>query len=371
MNPLSILYIGANAGTSRHRALALQRLGHDIFIVDPFALLPRNRLAGLWAWKTGALFLEDFMRRRVLASIPNTGFDVVLIDGGDLVGPALVQELKRRFGAVASYNVDDPYGGRDGRRWNLYLQSVPFYDLVVVVRESNVTEAFAQGASRVLRVHRSADEVAHSPREISELDRQKWASEVLFVGTWMPARGPCLARLVELGVPLSIYGNRWSRAAEWPVLRQAWRGPGLEAEDDYSRAIQCAKVNLGLLSKQNRDLTTTRSFEIPHLGGVFCGERTSEHSDLYRENEDAVFWSSPEECATECVRLLGDGELRSRLAASGRRRCLQNGTTNEKVMAKIICEVLPDGLGLNHDHAERLMESTANTLPTAALLRHG
>jgi hypothetical protein len=41
------------------------------------------------------------------------------------------------------------------------------------------------------------------------------------------------------------------------------------------------------------------------------------------------------------------------------------------VMAKIMGEVLPDGLGLTHAHPERLMESTANTLPTAALLRHG
>ena len=372
MNPLSILYIGTNAGTSRHRALALRRLGHEVFIVDPFAMLPNHRLAALWTWKTGGFLLEDYNRRRVVASIRGMRFDLVFVDSGDLVGPSLVQELKRRFGAAANYNVDDPYGWRDGRRWNLYLQSVSFYDLIVVVRESNVSEAFARGASKVLRVHRSADEVAHSPRQVSDLDRQKWASEVLFVGTWMPERGPFMARLVELGVPLSIYGNRWNRAAEWQVLRPVWRGPGLEAEDDYSKAIQCAKVNLGLLSKQNRDLATTRSFEIPHLGGVFCAERTSEHTELYRENEDAVFWSSPEECATRCMQLLRDREHRRHLAASGRRRCLQNGTTNEKVMAKIVCEVLPVGLCPNHTHPQRPMETTsaANALPTAALLRH-
>lgn len=346
MNSLCILYIGVNAGTSRHRALALQRLGHDVSIVDPFAFLSNNWLAGLWAWKTGGLFLEDFIRRRVLASVPDVTFDLVFIDSGDLVGPSLVQELKRRFGAVVNYNVDDPYGQRDGRRWNLHLRSVPFYDLNVVVRDGNVAEAFARGASKVLRVHRSADEIAHAPRQISQLDRQKWASEVSFVGTWMPERGPFMARLVEFGVPLSIYGNRWNRAPEWSILRPLWRGPNLEEEQEYARAILCAKVNLGLLSKGNRDLTTQRSFEIPHLGGVLCAERTSEHTELYQENEEVIFWSSAEECAEKCMQLLSDEQRRKRLAINGRRRCLQNRTTNEHVMARILHEALKSSEGV-------------------------
>lgn len=336
MNPLSLLYIGKDAGTSRHRARALQRMGHNVFTVDPFAFLPNNRLARLWAWKTGGLFLEDLMRRQVLKSVWDMKCDLVFVDSGDLVGPLLVRELKNRFRTVVNYNVDDPYGRRDGRRWRLYLKSVRLYDLVVVVRDCNIPEALGHGAPNVLRVHRSADEVAHAPREITEQERLKWASQVFFAGTWMPERGPFMARLIELGVPLSIYGNRWHRAPEWRVLRPFWRGPGLEAEEDYAKAIQCAKVSLGLLSKGNRDLTTQRSFEIPHLGGVLCAERTSEHAALYRENEEAVLWSSPEECAERCLELLSDEQCRKRLAANGRKRCLQNGTTNEKVLARIL-----------------------------------
>ena len=343
MNSRSILYIGSNTGTSRHRALALHRLGHDVFIVDPFAFLSGSPFALGWAWKTGALFLEDFIRRRALASIPDIRFDLVFVDSGDLVGPSLVQELKRRFGTVVNYNVDDPYGPRDGKRWRLYRRSVRFYDLVVVVRDCNVPEAFHRGARNVLRVHRSADEVSHAPRQVSEKERRRWASDVVFVGTWMPERGPFMARLIELGVPLSIWGNRWQKAGEWPALRSCWRGAALEGEQDYAMAIQYAKVSLGLLSKGNRDLTTQRSFEIPLLGGVLCAERTSEHWNLYREDEEAVFWSSPGECAEKCMRLVNDEERRNRIAVNGRRRCLQNGTTNEKVMAQIVREAVRPG----------------------------
>jgi spore maturation protein CgeB len=339
MNPLSILYIGRDSGTSRHRMLALERLGHSVVLVDPEVFLPNSKLSDAWTWRTGALFLEGYLRRQVLASIPRRRFDLAYVDHGELVGPSLAQELKDRFGTVVNYNVDDPYGRRDGPRWRLYLSAVPVYDLIVVVRDCNVEEAYRAGAARVLRVHRSADEILHSPKPLSEADYTKWSSDVAFVGTWMPERGPFLARLAESGVPLSIYGDRWHKAREYPLLRSFWRGPGLY-DDCYAKVIQSAKISLGLLSKGNRDLVTTRSFEIPALGGVLCAERTSEHVGLYLENEEAVFWDTPEECAQRCMQLLKDKEWRERLGLNGRNRCLHNNTTNEKVMAQILHEAL-------------------------------
>jgi len=336
MSSLTILFIGRNSGTSRHRALAFRRLGHDVFIIDPFSFFPDNHLVGLWTWHTGSLFLQEFVRRSLLATIPAKKFDLVYIDGGELIGPYLVLELKKRFSTVINYNIDDPFSRRDGKRWRLYLQCVPLYDLVVVVRDCNVSEALRRGARDVMRVHMSADEIAHSPRFIREEDHRKWASDVLFVGTWMPERGPFMARLIELGVPLSIYGCRWDKAREWPVLRSSWRGPGLYDGDEYAKALQCAKINLGLLSKGNRDLSTTRSFEIPCLEAVLCAERTSEHSDLYAEDEEAVFWSDPEECAWKCRQLLNDEDLQKHIGINSRRRCLQNGTMNESVLAQIL-----------------------------------
>jgi hypothetical protein len=293
------------------------------------------------------LLLERYIGRQVLANIPQTHFDVVYVDSGELIGPSLVRELKHKFGTVINYNVDDPYGRRDGRRWRLYLAAVPFYDLIVVVRDCNIAEAYAAGASNVLRVNRSADEIAHSPRQLSEQDHSKWASEVAFVGTWMPERGPLMARLIELEVPLSIYGDGWHKAREYPRLRPFLHGAGLY-DDSYAKVIQSSKVSLGLLSKGNRDLTTTRSFEIPLLGAVLCAERTSEHMELYKEeNEEAVFWDTPEECARKCQMLLDDEERRKRVARNGRERCIRNGTTNQYVLAQILDNLRGYGIANN------------------------
>ena len=157
----------------------------------------------------------------------------------------------------------------------------------------------------------------------------------MFLGSWFPERGPFLAELVRLGVPLTIRGANWNKAPEWPALRPYWKGGQLQG-DDYAMAIQCAKVNLGLLSKGNRDLHTTRSLEIPALGGLMCAERTAEHLGLYAEGEEALFWSDAEECASVCRAVLQDDARRERIAAAGHARSLKNGCRNETVMRAIV-----------------------------------
>jgi len=334
---MNILYLGFETGTSGHRADALRRLGHEVRIISPGHLVPRLPLMPHWQRYFGSIGLASLIRKRVLETLKgSSGFDLIWVDSGGLVSRQLVEDLKRFGKRVVNYNVDDPFGNRDVNSWVQYRGAVSAYDLVAVVRKENVEEARTLGARKVLMVYRSADEVAHAPIQLSEEDRAKWSTEVLFVGTGFAERGPFFVELVKLGVPLSIYGNSWQKIHDWNTLKPYWQGPGLDEKFSYAAAIQSAKVCLGLLSKGNRDLHTQRSLEIPSLGGVFCAERTEEHLALYEEDKEAVFWSSAEECAAKCRALLADGAWRRSVAENGRLRYLDNGWTNQKVAEKIL-----------------------------------
>jgi len=334
---MNILFLGPETGTSRHRILALQRLGHKVYNVNPDRFCPPPPLLSRLDRETGGLLFQERIAKHVLKAIEGVRYEFTWVESGRAVGPRLVKQL-RRSGPVVNYNHDDPFGRRDRKAWLLYQKTVPHYDLIVVVREENVAEGYKLGARRVLLRTRIADEIAHSPRALTPEDHERWDTDVLFVGTWMPERGPFLAQLVGRGVPLSILGNRWQRAPEWPVLEAVWRGPGTTNDDDYAKAIQCAKICLGLLSKENRDRHTTRSIEIPALLGLFCAERTDEHLRLYLDGEEAVYWRDAAECAAICHRLLPDEAQRHEIARKGHQRCLDNGHFNEPLLTDIITE---------------------------------
>jgi spore maturation protein CgeB len=351
---LNILFLGRNSGTSQQRKEALVRLGHQVAHIDPYALLPSNRAINLWQWRMGSLGLAEVVRRRVLRSLGRVGpnkttpdlasFDLAWVEQGSLISPGLVHDLKSRIPRVLCYTIDDPFGGRDKMRWRQFFHALPSYDLLVVVRACNIQEAYDHGARKVLRVFMSADEVAHAPRQLTAAEHQQWQSEVVFVGTAFPERGPFLANLVGLGVPLTIYGNRYPRLQEWPMLQPYWRPLNSDSAEDYARAIAGAKICLGLLSKGNRDQHTTRSMEITSLGRLLCAERTPEHLALYEENREAVFWDTPEECAAKCLAALADPTRREMIAAAGRQRYLKNPWRNTAVVEAILnAALVPSG----------------------------
>jgi len=244
----------------------------------------------------------------------------------------------RQFGApVALYNNDDPTGKRDGRRFDSLLAALPAYDLCAVLREPNVSEFYAHGARAAHRVWMSYDEVLHRPFERIEDIPAAFRSEVAFIGTWIPGerRDEFMLSLVKRGVPLSIWGDAWQRSPNWPQIKHVWRGPSIYGRN-YVAAVQGSKLALGLLSKGNRDLHTTRSAEIPYAGGLLCAQRTSEHLAMYKEGEEAVFWDSADECAEVCRSLLADPALREHIRASGKARAEAGGFGNEAILSDII-----------------------------------
>ena len=332
---LKILYFGSDSGTCLDRANAYRRLGHYVEHINLRKLLPKISIVDILTWRVGGHLFTPLLISKLKPIISNKTFDICHVDGGEWITPKLIEFIKQTTRLIVNYNHDDPFSPRDRKRFKAYRDSVPYYDLLVVVRVENVAEAKQLNVKKVLRIYRCADEVSHAPKELSAEDREKWASEVLFLGTWMPERGGFLLKLIELGIPLSIRGANWHKAPEWPQLKPYFKGGELRGEE-YTKAIQCAKVSIGLLSKGNRDLHTTRSAEIPAIGGLLCAERTSEHLYMFIEGQEALFWESPEECAKMCQYALDNEERRSNIAQAGHEKLKSQGFLNEVMLNNIL-----------------------------------
>jgi hypothetical protein len=342
---MRILYLGEDFrhSTSFHRAAALRRLGHEVTVVNPHKPIPQHWSIRAFNARTGyRLFIpmvHAYLKKRVHQSDGLRGkkHDLAWVDGGAEIAPGFYDWLKKNgTGRIINYNVDDPFGNRDRRKWDLYRRSVKKHDLTVVVREENIDEARHWGARSVLRVFRSYDPIEHQPEAVAPADEKTWGSAVAFVGTWMPERGSFLAELIRSGVPLTIWGDGWSRAQEYSVLRPCVRGNAVYGRD-YVKAVQFSKVAIGLLSVGNRDLHTTRSAEIPFIGStVFCAQKTRDHEIMFADGINAVLWSSAAECARKCLELLTDKAKADAIAAAGRARIQEMGLSNDAILQQVL-----------------------------------
>jgi spore maturation protein CgeB len=343
---MKILYIGQDvpSSTSFHRASALTRLGHHVIIKNPYLYCKEELNNVIFAklhYFTGYYFLQNKIRKWVFNFLSNdTVYDLIWINSGELIGSRSLKLLKEIGCPVILYNNDDPTGKRDGNRFKTLLSAIKYYDLCVVRQEKNKQEYTTYGVKNILKVMMSYDEVAHENyKDISEIEN-KFISDIAFVGTWIRGekRDEFILKLIENGLNVSIWGNRWSKSPYWNVLSKYHRGNALSGKD-YVAAIQGSKISLGFLSKGNGDLHTRRSVEIPFSGGLLCAERTVIHQEMFIEGGEAVFWDNADECITICKKMLADYNLRERIRLAGMKKVLELKVGNEDICRKILLEV--------------------------------
>ncbi|WP_257668493.1 CgeB family protein [Parapedobacter tibetensis] len=338
-----ILYIGNNDvhTTSHHRATALVRLGHEVVVHDPYksvATVLASKYLSPFHYRTGYRFLQSKISNWIRQIIDGVdGMDTIWVNSGELLGPECIKILKTLGCPIILYNNDDPTGKRDGRRFNSLLKALPYYNLCVVRLEKAENELRKHGAGDILRLHMSYDEIAHKPFNSPEDIPAEFKSEVAFIGTWMrnEKRDEFLLKLVSAGLPVSIWGTRWSKSPLWNVLKAYHRGGSLGGRD-YVAAMQGAKICIGMLSHGNRDLHTRRSVETTYAGGLLCAQRTSVHLNMYKENEEAVFWNDEEECIEVCRKILSDDQQRERIRKAGNEKVKQLKVGNEDICAAIL-----------------------------------
>jgi len=346
---MKIVYLGNTdpATTTRQMADALVRCGHEVLLRDPeddLGLKRLGRVASALHYRSGYRLMQPAVLRWTEGlDLPALAPDVVWVDSGEWFGPQVLRALRRAGAPVVLFNHDDPTGPRDGRRFDSLRQALPGYDLFATTVRDAVTDAeFREhGVRRWLRLTAGHDEVVHRPFEDPAAIAPELRSSVAFVGTWIPVerRDAFVGRLLELGVPVSIWGNHWQKAPLAARIGAHWRGPALRGRD-YVAAIQAADVTLGMLSSANRDVHTRRSSEVPYAGGLLCAQRTRLHESLYRDGEEAVFWSDADECAALCLKLLADDARRERIRAAGMRRVRANRVGNEDIVRRVLDTLL-------------------------------
>ena len=345
----SILYVGrlsqyGDSSTCVHRYWALKKLALRVDTVDVDDIFHWNfvnRVRNFMfcrGWNVGFAGTAK-VGEAVLKRLEESEFDLLWIDKGVWISGAALHFIKERHPQIKliGYSPDDM-----GQRHNQsvqFLSTLPEYDLFVTTKSYNVPELKALGCREVMFIGNAYEETFHYPRDLNEEELKRYRCDVGFIGAYERERAESIRFLADNAVPVRVFGNNWSishpNISVFPAV----------FNEGYCKALSATRINLAFLRKINRDQQTTRSVEIPACGGFMLAERTAEHLELFKEGEEAEFFSSNGELLEKCRYYLAHEDERVRIARAGLRRCIESGYSNRGRLKSVLDHISKSGGG--------------------------
>ena len=271
-----------------------------------------------------------------LEAVEREKANILLCDKVLSLRPSTLRDLRRRGVVTVDFVIDNPFGPRRDPGWRLYRSTIPEFDLIGVQRDISMEDYRRADAREVMRIRTSFEPSVHFPPALEWNDANR-DRNVSFIGTPYDERGDFVTRLWRADVPVVVSGSRphWQAALPADTFAAVFHG-GEFMGDAYREAIWRSRINLAFITQSNRDQVAHKSFEITACGGFLLAERTPEHVALFREGEEAVFFSDFAECRTKIERYLNDEQARTAIATAGQRRAQSSGYDNDSVLRSIL-----------------------------------
>lgn len=351
MKKTNILVVGGfskygNSNTCLHRLTAIQKY-HNANIVD--ALDTTATKSSLTYKICNKLFtlglpvrLPDMsgVNSRLIKLVAQKKYDVVWIDKGLTINSDTLKSVRASLPncIIIGFSPDN-MAMRFNQSQN-FLECAKYYNYTVTTKSYIKDELTQLGFRNVVFAHKTFDDSFHYPVDLTEADIAKFGSEVGFIGAWEEERFKSIKYLVDNKVPVAVYGDKkWQEYKSYSRYLSIYDGL---FSSEYTVALCSFKISLCFLRKKNLDQQTARTMEIPACGTFMLAERTQEHMNLFKEGEEAEFFSTDEELLSKCQYYLVNAEEREAIATRGLARCKTSGYSNNDLITKLLDKFLAE-----------------------------
>ncbi len=207
-----------------------------------------------------------------------------------------------------NYLTDDPWNPALRSEW--FLETLPLYHMIFSPRQANLND-LANIGCKASYLPFGFDPNLHFLDVCPPHRANEFECDILFYGGADEDRIPYIARLIETGYTVHLYGDYWNR---FPQTRRAHKGvAGIQT---LRWAVSSAKITLCLVRRANRDGHVMRTFEAAAMGACLLAEDTKEHRAIYgAEGEMVLYFRTIQEMNEKVALLLADDSLRRQLTA--------------------------------------------------------
>jgi spore maturation protein CgeB len=264
--------------------------------------------------------------------IKHGSYDFFLVIRGDHVYPDTIAYAKKNIPVVANWSTDDLFNKLNSSKY--ILSSIDQYDIYFSPRKHLQKEYLDKGAKsfELLNWYYRPGLVFN---EI-EVRNFNYLSDICFIGAWSSSRENLLMSLKESNLKLCGWG--WNKKLKMSIFDKWDIKPHLKMTAMMS-TFSKSKININILTRENRDTTNLRNYEIAIAGGFQLSERSSEVLEIFNEDVEIVCFSTPEELKSKCEFYLKNDNLREKIALAGYHRII-NGNNSLIDRVKQIVDII-------------------------------
>lgn len=331
------LWRGSNAGGLFR---AFSRQGIILDIADEFyyiSLQTRSKSTKIAERLIRPMQTREF-NDAIISKIRTLSPDVLFVYKGAFVYPATLQFARTQGCKLVLFYPDVSMMSHGDN----IPKCIPLYDLIFTTKTFGINDINNKyGVRNTYFIPHGFDPEVHRKLPLSEKELQTFGCDASFIGTWSAKKEKYLTVLKNKlpSLNLNIWGSQWERSSS-EAIRASIRSIPVVG-DLYALAIQCSAVNLGILSEQvpgasSGDLITSRTFHIPAASGFMLHERNAESVLYFRDEEEAVFFDTPDDMAEKAAYYLQNEGRRKAICEAGQKRAWQDHSLDAR--AKVILE---------------------------------
>jgi spore maturation protein CgeB len=314
---------------------AIRNLGHELFIFeDCNHLIPgriRERLPFLNQLDLG------IMKKKILAVAKSVNPDIAIVTGGHRISAETISILKSSGIVCILWTTDPP------QNFQPIINAAPFYDHIFCQGTEAIELLDNAGIKGAQWLPMACDPDYHSPVECSFSDKEKYGSDLVFVGSYYPERASIFETISEFD--LSIWGPGWESLCSNSPLRRRIRGAHTTPAE-WLKIYSASKI---ILATHYHDpgnrfpvyQASPRVFEALACGAfVICDDQRDVLS-LFQDGEDLVRFLDAPDLVRKVNHYLAHPVESKKIAEKGRKNVLENHTyvhRIRKLLSHIGCE---------------------------------
>lgn len=322
----SILIVGNfGLGALEHQFLKyLKILGWDVFTFDiqaPVQKLKNKSFLTKLHYKVIPNTFYSEVNAQLLRYTEETKPLVTLIFKGMEIFPNTLREIKLHTELLVNYNPDHPFFFYAKGSGNSNVKnSIKLYDLYGTYSKNT--------ASQLLNSYHTTSFVipfGYDP-EIKIQRSNQFSNHFGFVGAFDHERLAILKNLSKF--PIEVYGDqKWAKLIKLYAENSFKVFPTPLFNETYASYCESCLGIFNFLRPHNiqENSHNMRTFEVPAYGGLSIANRTSEQSEFFEEDKEAIYFDELEELKDKLGFLLKNQHLIKSLKTNAYNRTQKSG----------------------------------------------